>query len=726
MQKEQGQWLRGKANAQIMAGQYDLGLESHRDALELLEEISAQAQLLDAIHDMGSLTLMLGDPVSAEQYFQRAISLSRSMGMTRVETINLLSLGDVQYRHQRLDAAKALYMQALQRAQDASEKSYQGMTLLRLARIHQDQNNFAEGTRLSRQALEIARETGAQSLEASALYALAELDRSVGETEMALKGYAKADGLSTQIGDPELQWQIEFGWAMALEQSGRTEDAIINLQSAAELIEGVRNRLREKRYRSGYLQDKNQVYIELVRLQMKLSRTSDAFRTSERLRTWSYSEQTGHLGDNGLTEDQQQARLELRERIRQLQRNLDDERSQLVPDRRQLAIDTFSSELVLAERQFQATLDDMAGQQPSSLAPAIYTRESAIQSHLLADEALIEYVVGEDSITIFVLTADQLHAINTPADQGNLHSRLDLLRNLVEQRGNDRWKMPAGSLAETLLQPIMAPGWLNEVKHLYLVPHGMLNYLPFALLPIEAESQQPMIERFTLSYLPAASLLANGVPLGNQTQSMLAMAPAVSRLEHAPEEVRSIGALFKPNAELLLGDHATESRFKKSAGDFQFLHLATHGYFNKLNPLLSGLQLESDGSNDGLLEVHEILQLKLDSDLVTLSACKTGLGSGYFSSIPAGDDFVGMTRAFLQAGSASVMATLWEVEDRSTVGLMKSFYRHLDKNDPRQDKAGALANAQRALLFSKNYQHPYYWAPFVLVGSMSQNRKAQG
>jgi len=273
----------------------------------------------------------------------------------------------------------------------------------------------------------------------------------------------------------------------------------------------------------------------------------------------------------------------------------------------------------------------------------------------------------------------------------------------------------------------MEPGWLTGVKHLYLVPHGMLNYLPFALLPHEvATDYRPMIDRFTLAYLPAASSLANGTPMSHQVQNILAMAPSISRLEHAPEEVRSIGKLFSPNAELLIGKNATESNFKKSAGDFQILHLATHGYFNKLNPLLSGLQLEADDYNDGLLEVHEILELKLGSDLVTLSACKTGLGSGYFSAIPAGDDFVGMTRAFLQVGSASVLATLWEVEDRSTVDLMQSFYGHLDTNNPGQDKAGALAKAQRVLLATQNYKHPYYWAPFVLVGSMSQNRKAQG
>jgi CHAT domain-containing protein len=206
---------------------------------------------------------------------------------------------------------------------------------------------------------------------------------------------------------------------------------------------------------------------------------------------------------------------------------------------------------------------------------------------------------------------------------------------------------------------------------------------------------------------------------------VLALAPGKGRLLHAPEEVSSIAKLFRPHSEMLLGDDATESIFKKNANRYRVLHLATHGYFNKLNPLLSGLQLEPDETNDGLLEVHEILELKLKTDLVTLSACETGLGSGFFTEIPAGDDFVGMTRAFLQAGSATVLATLWEVDDRSTVDLMNSFYRNLEANGVAADKAAALANAQRTLHASADYKHPYYWAPFVLVGAASQNPMAR-
>jgi CHAT domain-containing protein len=134
-----------------------------------------------------------------------------------------------------------------------------------------------------------------------------------------------------------------------------------------------------------------------------------------------------------------------------------------------------------------------------------------------------------------------------------------------------------------------------------------------------------------------------------------------------------------------------------------------------MNPLFSGLELEKDQEDNGRLEVHEILGLRLDADLVTLSACETALGSGQLAEDPAGDDLVGLTRAFLSAGSDAVLATLWEVNDRSTLRLMRRFYRSL----PEAGRAASLARAQRFLCrVPGRYRHPYFWAPFVLVGDM--------
>lgn len=725
LSQEQGIWLRGKANAQIMAGRYDLGLENHRAALEILTDVESQPLLLDTLHDLGELHLELGDPITAEQYFRRAMTTAESVGMPRAVSTNLLSLGDLQYRHQRFDAALDFYRQALDNSGHTGEKNLHISGLLGIARVRLDREQFEQAQQALDTALELSRETGALGAEAEALILRGDVLRIQHRNDAAIAAYDAAQLVADQVGDPDPLWRLEYGRGLSLAESGQKEAAVTSLLAAARRIEGVRSRLKEKRFRAGYIQDKHQVYIELVRLQLELGRTSDAFSTAERLRTWRYIEQSGYDVALELPEDRKKTGIELRERIRQLQRSLERERDQIVPDQRQLAIATFSRELLLAEQQYQAFLDDLESSGTIDSAGLTPLSETEARARLGPREALLEYVVGKELIMVFVLTGNRLRAMSIPARQEDLHTRLDLLRDMLALRGDALWRKPAASLSDTLIRPILEKGWIDNVKHIYLVPHGMLNYLPFALLPMEeGPGYRPLIDMYTLAYLPSASML--GRSKDRQAQpSVLAMAPARSRLKYAPEEVSSISELFAPKVHALLGTEATESTFKSNAGGYQVLHLATHGYFNGFNPLLSGLQLEPDHANDGLLEVHEILELDLDSELVTLSACETGLASGYFNELPAGDDFVGMTRAFLQVGSDSVFATLWEVDDRSTVELMKNFYATMEASGNVINKADALVSAQQLLRRSEQFHHPYYWAPFVLVGEMHREHEAQ-
>ena len=167
------------------------------------------------------------------------------------------------------------------------------------------------------------------------------------------------------------------------------------------------------------------------------------------------------------------------------------------------------------------------------------------------------------------------------------------------------------------------------------------------------------------------------------------------------------------NARVLTGGEATEAAFRREAPTRRLIHLATYGVLNKQNPLFSFVDLAPDRQHDGRLEAHEVFGLKLVADLVVLSACQTALASGAAADVPAGDDWVGLSRAFLTAGAKNVMASLWAVQDRATATLMQRFYEHYrDGADP----ARTLAAAQRAMLAVPATANPYYWAGFEVVG----------
>jgi CHAT domain-containing protein len=159
---------------------------------------------------------------------------------------------------------------------------------------------------------------------------------------------------------------------------------------------------------------------------------------------------------------------------------------------------------------------------------------------------------------------------------------------------------------------------------------------------------------------------------------------------------------------------ATETKFKSEGPRYDMLLFSTHGEMIESAPLESNLRFTPTPQDDGKLTVSEIFDMEVKANLVTLSACETGLARGTKGGFPQGDDLVGLSRAFIHAGAPSVVASLWKVSDEATVEMMRSFYRNL-KTMP---KAEALQQAQLGLAKSNAMisSHPYFWAPFVLVG----------
>jgi len=176
-------------------------------------------------------------------------------------------------------------------------------------------------------------------------------------------------------------------------------------------------------------------------------------------------------------------------------------------------------------------------------------------------------------------------------------------------------------------------------------------------------------------------------------------------LEYAQKEATAVAGII-PKSRVFARREATEETLRRYGKDFRYLHFATHGQFNPDSPLKSALLLAPDSKYNGILTVDKLYSLNLDADLVTLSACETGL-----SKVANGDDLVGLTRGFLYAGTRSIVASLWKVDDLATSQLMTRFYSELSKRNKRE----ALRDAQ--LETKKRYPHPYYWASFQLTGS---------
>ncbi|HJX85313.1 MAG TPA: CHAT domain-containing protein, partial [Candidatus Angelobacter sp.] len=230
--------------------------------------------------------------------------------------------------------------------------------------------------------------------------------------------------------------------------------------------------------------------------------------------------------------------------------------------------------------------------------------------------------------------------------------------------------------------------------------HGLLHYLPFHAF---YDGGSYLDQNFTVSYAPSSSIfvLCNR-KTGNATGSSLVFGIADASAPQITEEARAV-AKSLATEQLFLNEEATLSLLRQEGAKARFIHIASHGFFRQDNPLFSGIRM-----GDSYLSLYDLYHLKLPAELITLSGCATGL-----TAVAAGDELLGLTRGLLQAGAKSLLLSLWNVHDRSTTELMKSFYADFRAGS---NKVQALHSAMQDL--RKAYPHPYYWAPFKLIGGL--------
>ena len=314
---------------------------------------------------------------------------------------------------------------------------------------------------------------------------------------------------------------------------------------------------------------------------------------------------------------------------------------------------------------------------------------------------LVGYTVSGAEIRLYPLDA-----------QGLEDDVAEFVQSIKKRRRQTR------ELAEVLYKRLLRP-MLSSIagRDLLIVPHGSLHYVPFAALH---DGERYLVQGRALRYLPSAMLLgllphqgtAGAKVAGAPVQRLLILGnPDLGKAEldlpASQEEAQALQGLFATNSELFIRKAATESLIKERAFDFSHIHVASHGEFSADAPLDSRLRLAADAKNDGVLSVSEIYGLRLNAQVVMLSACETGLGR-----VSSGDDVVGLTRGFLYAGAQNVVGSLWEVDDDATSALSQAMYDGLKKGLP---VAKALALAQEQLLAKK--PHPFFWAAFLDSGT---------
>jgi len=521
----------------------------------------------------------------------------------------------------------------------------------------------------------------------------------LGKAELEL-GHLDAarDAFSTMLGNKRLPDLGDIYW-VALIERGRLaekerkgEEAIDYYRKAIEVIEQQRSTISTEASKIGFVGDKQAVYGRLIAVLIEQGRAVEAFDYVERSKSRALVDMLASKKDFATQNPAQTTMVLAQLDAADLSARIQDEGTK--PEAKTTGV----RNLQVAREALQSAAPEL-----STLVTVSSVPSDELKELVGPGETLIEYYYQGVDLYAFILDRERLLAVRLDATE--LSAQVQTLRKTLEETESSEWQQSARGLYARLWQPLEK---LITSKNLIVVAHGALHYLPFAAL--QDGSGQFLLDRYSLRFLPSASVLKFLRPvLQNRDARLLALGnpdlddPKLD-LAFAEGEAKLVASLY-PSSRVLLRKDASESNFKKAGGVFSRIHFASHGKFQADEPLKSGLYLAKDADNDGMLTVGELYSMNLEADLVTLSACETGLGK-----IASGDDVVGLTRGFLYAGSRSIVASLWSVDDKATATLMQAFYANLATMNKRE----ALRQAQ--VKARETFPHPFFWAAFQLTG----------
>jgi CHAT domain-containing protein len=601
------------------------------------------------------------------------------------------------------------------------------LDLLLIAEIEAEAEHWREAGQALDGARELAERLEARSARVSLALSDARIAERRGDPGAVLRILNAARGDLTEA-RYDLQAEVHALRARAHARVGASGEAIEEGRSAVAAIERARGVLRSGYLRTTFLARENRAYGDLVGNLLAAGRKEEAFQVADAARGRALVEHISSAGTGaGAAGRLVGEYAEGRELLLHINELLawSDEVEELPPAERDPGEEAFLlNELQRARSEYEALLVRAAETDPAG-ATVLGARSvgvADVRRALRRDEALIEYLVTEQRLHLFIVTRDGVHNMASEIPAAQLAARVRIARELSAQAGGSgaTARPVLARLHRDLIAPARDSGLLRGVRRLVIVPHRELTYLPFAAL-LDGERGRYLVEDYTLLGVPNAAALpvlrarerTPGEPGGAPARIF---APFPDELPGTRAELEAIENAL-PGAVGRTGGRASENAVREALAGGEIIHLASHAVLNSAAPMFSRVEIapQSDAGpeTDGRLEVHEILGLLVRSPLVFLSGCDTGVGSAGSSRYDAGEDYVMLAQAFLFAGADNVLATLWHVEDRSAADFAAAFYEELRSSDPEV----ALARAQRRLLADPAYSSPFHWAAYRVTGS---------
>jgi tetratricopeptide (TPR) repeat protein len=701
-------------------GRYGAAVDLLRRAGDVFDTLRNMPGAIGTRLDLADTYLALNLLDEAGALSQEQLQLAADLGLENEHARALFYLSTQRGRRGRVDDALAGLVEAETAFAVQDNVVWRARCALARAALllgRRRPPDVKEAMGLARRAARVYARLGLPSRQAvaSAMLARAYLIR--GQAQLAEAEARAALGLAQGVGVPWLLFECQYILGRAMRARSEPERAYAAYREATDALERVRSELQPGELRISLVSDKTDVYQQLVLLCLDRSAVAEALQHAERAKSRAFAERLA--GSVDLTVDPQvigTTDAALLNRMRQLRNELvwlysrlsDGEAS--AARRREVSVR--EAELTRLHRRLQPA------SRPQAVALGIggavgeaAATMAALRRHLPAGTVVLEYFQAGDELVLFVFDARRLTAYRLgPVEQ--VVTLVDRFRFQIAKFGlgedyvrdhSEAMLVNVNRLLVELYAILIGPcaDDLVDARQIVVVPHGALHYLPFHALVDPAG--RPLVERVEVAYAPSATVLASCYERPSIREGLghrLLVGVPDKAIPQVAGEIEALERLVGP-ATVLFGDAATEQAFRRHAPEADVIHIASHALFRQDNPLFSAVRLA-----DGWLSLYDLYSLRLRASLVTLSACETGL-----NDVLAGDELVGLARGFFQAGTASVVVSLWPVDDATTARLMQRFYTHLEAG-----MGPALAMRRAHTDLRRHYPHPYYWAPFLVIG----------
>ncbi|NEO30467.1 MAG: tetratricopeptide repeat protein [Symploca sp. SIO3C6] len=659
-------------NAYQILGEYVKAIEYHQRTLAIKQYIDDRQGEARVLGNLGNAYEVVGDYNQALEYYQQALTKVQKIGDRHTEGSILRALGVIQTDLGNNIKAISYYQQSLEIAQAIDDRQGEASSLNKIGFAYYLQGDFKQALELTQQSLAITRQLGDRRTEVAALGTLGLVYEKLDQIPIAIdyhhQSWAKAQELGVRGGE----WGALAYLGNALFQKGNFKQAEEKLRDSLEILESLRPGLDDLQ-KVSLVDTQIQTYALLQQVLVAQGKTQAALEIAERGRARAFVE---------LLSKRLSPEAATKSAINQAPPTIE--------------------EIKTIAKQQNATLVQYS----------IVPEEFLLQGKLRGKPSQLYIWVVQPSGEVAFRQVDlkQLPQQNTSLKKLVLDSR-----NFRRQRSSEAARQ---KLHQLLIEPISELLPTNPDQHVIFIPQDSLFLLPFPAL--QDSSGKYLIEKHTTLTAPAIQVLEltrqqqqrlkkryrepiqgdNALVVGNPL-----MPGNLMQLPGTEVEAKEIAQLL--NTEAVIGKKATKVEILQQLPSARLIHLATHGLLDDMDTLgmPGAIALAPSPEDDGFLRAGEILDLKLNAELVVLSACDTGRGE------ITGDGVIGLSRSLIAAGVPSVLVSLWAVPDAPTTELMIQFYRQMQQN---QDQAQALRHAM--LKTMQKHPNPISWAAFTLIG----------